>query len=92
MKIPKTLKIGGHIVKIDYTQDLENDNGNSDFSKNLISICKTLPQDQKESTLIHEILHFLNSTLGGENTLSHCLLDSLAEQIYQVLKDNNLLK
>jgi hypothetical protein len=92
MKIPQTLKIGGHIVSIDCSQELENENGNSKFSKNLINICKTLPQDQQEATLIHEILHYLNSTLGGESTLSHCLLDSLAEQIYQVLKDNNLLK
>lgn len=90
MKIPKTLKIGGHIVNINL-QELDNENGKSDFGKNSITICETLPQDQKESTLIHEIMHYMNSTLGGESTLSHCLLDSLSEQFYQVLKDNKLI-
>jgi hypothetical protein len=36
--------------------------------------------------LIHEAMHFMNSSLN------HALLDSLAEQIYQVLADNKLLR
>ena len=90
MKIPKNLKIGGHTIKVEISH-LENDNGISDFEKNLITICDTLPQDQKESTLFHEMMHFMNSTFS-ENQLNHLLLDSLAEQLYQILKDNNLLK
>jgi len=89
MIIPKHLKIGGHIVKVDCSKELVDLNGEADTSTNTIYICKTLPQSQKEATLIHEIFHFLNTTLDhGE---AHRLIDSLSEQLYQVLKDNHLI-
>ena len=89
MKIPSEILIGGHTVKIKLAP-LE-ENGNSDFDTNTITIDSSLPQSQRESTLIHEILHFLNSTLG-DSPMGHALLDSLAEQLYQVLRTNHLLK
>jgi len=91
MKIPNELKIGGHIIKVDMSQKLDGANGKFEYDENTIYICKTLPQSQKESTLIHEIMHGLNSTFMDRD-LGHLLLDSLSEQLYQVLKDNNLLK
>ncbi len=91
MKIPKQLKIGGHIIKIDLSKELDGMNGQSIFKYNTIEICKNLPQSQKESTLIHEILHYLNSTLAA-NQIGHALHDSISEQFYQVLVDNKLLK
>jgi len=91
MKIPSKLKIGGHIVKVDCRQKLDGLNGKAVMETNTIHICKSIAQSQKESTLIHEILHFLNSTLG-ESAMGHSVQDSLSEQLYQVLKDNNLLK
>ena len=91
MKIPKKLKIGGHIVRVNCSQRLEGLNGEAIIEKNLIKICKDIPQDQKESTLLHEILHFCNSTIGDDNN-HHLIIDGLAEQLYQVLKDNNLLR
>lgn len=84
MKIPKRLKIGGHIVTIRLSKDIE-DNGFSDSQKNEIVLNANLPQSQLEATLIHEIFHFLNTTI------KHDLLDSLSEQIYQVLRDNKLI-
>jgi len=91
MKIPNKLKIGGHIFKIDYSKELENENGKTEWKENTIYLCKTLPQDQKESTLIHEIIHCCNTSIGDTNS-HHAIIDSLAEQLYQVFKDNNLLK
>lgn len=86
MKIPKQLKIGGHVYKV-LLKDLDKSVcGDSDRVKNLIRIDSNFPQNQREVTLIHEILHCIN------NEFNHALLDSLAEQLYQVLKDNNLLK
>jgi len=84
MKIPKKLKIGGHIVSIRLSDDIE-DNGFSDSQRNEIVLNKKLPQSQLEATLIHEIFHFLNTTI------KHDLLDSLSEQFYQVMKDNKLI-
>lgn len=88
MKIPKKLKIGGHIVKIIEKEgfNIDSDCGEFEISMNTITIRKDLPKDQKEATLIHEIFHVCNTTLDHE------LLDSLAEQVYQVFKDNGLLK
>ena len=91
MRLPKKLKIGGHVFTVDASKELDNSNGETDYKKNLISICKTITKDQQESTLIHEIFHCVNTTFCDKDT-SHILLDSLAEQLYQVLSDNKLLR
>lgn len=91
MIIPKKIKVGGHEITIDCSKELAGINGEAVVGENLIKICKTLPQSQKESTLIHEIFHFLNTTLDA-STLGHAVLDSLSEQFYQVLSDNRMLK
>jgi len=91
MIIPKKLKIGGHIFDVDCSKELDGMNGQTTWKKSLIEIDNAIPQSQKESTLIHEIFHVINSTLGDED-MGHALQDSLSEQLYQVLKDNNLLK
>ena len=84
MKIPNRLKIGAHIYTVIVT-DLETKYGLHDCSSATITIDASLPDSRKGSTLLHEVLHALNSELD------HALLDSLSEQIYQVLSDNDLL-
>lgn len=91
MEIPEKLKIGGHLFDIDQSEELDDINGDTDFRKNRIRIDSGLTQSQKESTLIHEIFHVLNCTLDDKD-YGHALLDSLSEQFYQVLRDNNLIK
>lgn len=89
MRFPKTLKIGGHSFKVILKKSWDGSDdeaGYCDTDKNEIVIKSTLPQTQKEGTLIHEIFHALNSTID------HPLLDSLSEQFYQVMADNKLLK
>lgn len=88
-EFPDRLKIGGHLVRIELV-DIE-DNGDSDLEKCRIRINKNLPRTQQEATLIHEIFHFLNTTMD-DDTLGHAFLDGTSEQLYQVLKDNDLLK
>lgn len=83
--IPNYLKIGGHHVTIVF-KEME-DCGVWEESRGEICINSNMPQSRQESTLIHEILHVLNSTLS-ETREGHILHDSLAEQLYQVLKDN----
>lgn len=85
--IPTTLKIGGHHVTVG-TASLDNGNGECEVGKNVITLDNGLVFSQAESSLIHEIFHFLNTTLD-DAPLGHALLDSLAEQFYQVLVDNN---
>jgi len=88
MKIPQTLKIGGHIVKVLLvdTEDINNNCGEQNAARNIIKIRKDMPQTQIESTLIHEIIHHCNTSLKED------IVGSLSEQLYQVLKDNSLLK
>lgn len=91
MKVPKKVKVGGHVFKIKLEKD-RNTMGSCDTQKNIITLDASMPQDQIEATLIHEALHAMNTTLDGSSNMSHALLDSLAEQIYAFLSDNKLLK
>lgn len=92
MKIPKTLKIGGHVIKVitDKTND-SNFAGEFNVADNTIYINKNLNRSQAESTLIHEALHAMNATMSASPD-GHKFLDSLSEQIYAFLKINKLIK
>lgn len=84
MKVPATLKIGAHrfrvkVAKLDKCGEL-------DREKSTIFLADWLSPTQRDVTLIHEIFHAIN------NELDHALLDSLSEQLYQVLQDNRLLR
>lgn len=91
MKIPKKIKVGG----ITYDVRIQDDwmtRGESDGQRfydsdigNVIFIAEHLSPEAKVTTLIHEVLHCMNSTMNHE------FLDSLAEQLYAFLVDNNLL-
>lgn len=88
MKIPKQLKIGGHTYKVIVTKDGFGDApcGQTDYDKGEIRINANCIQSEVEQSVFHEAMHVMNKTLNHE------LLDSLSEQFYQLLKDNNLLK
>jgi len=88
MKIPKKLKIGGHVVKVKLLERLDGD-GEFDTQSNVIFIDSRLSQSQKEETLIHEILGFQNPSLHSDN---HGLLQAIAHSIYQVLSENRMLR
>lgn len=89
MIIPKKLKVGGHIF--DVVIEKMDCMGSCNSTDNIINISKDAVQSQKEATLMHEIFHAINTTFSGGHNFSHALLDSLAEQFYQVLRDNKLL-
>lgn len=88
MKIPKTLKIGAHDYEIVVTKDIfEGATCGIQLRKeSKLGVNSDLPESHQGSTLFHEIFHALNSELD------HTVLDSLAEQLYQVLADNSMLR
>lgn len=90
MKIPKTVKIGGHTIKVEIKKLRGGIDGESDTSTNTISIEEGLPPSQRGATFIHEALHMMNAT-WSEYREGHIFLESLSQQIYQFLADNNLL-
>lgn len=85
MKIPKALKSQGIVWVVRYNDDIE-PLGVTDYDKKEIVIRKSLPQELKEATFLHEIFHTFNTTVD------HALVDSLAMQLYQTLKENKLIK
>lgn len=95
MKLPSKLKIGGHIYPVTIQDRLKNAGTDKLGSSNVyyeigIWLESRQTQTQLESTLIHEILEIINSLnkLGlDEHTI--CVLET---NLYQVLRDNNLLK
>ena len=88
----KTIKVGGHEYTVVVKPiDKDGDLASCDYNTATITIDQTITvQTIRESAFLHEIMHACNSTFGYEG-IEHGLLDSLAEQLYQVLKDNNLL-
>lgn len=88
MKLPRQLKIGGHKIKITLCDLPDGINGEFSTVLNEIKIDSKLPDSQRAVTLLHEILHALNSEFDKD--IEHILLESLSQQIYQVLTDNKL--
>ncbi len=88
MVIPETLKIGGHVYKVELV-DSEKINGNCgeiNRSRNTILIRDDLPESQKLETVIHEVLHAINHNFTEER------IEFLSNALFQVIVDNNLVK
>ncbi len=85
MQIPKKLKILAHNYSIKEVDGLP-DEGSFNWLENVILINKKLPQSRKEAVLFHEIIHAINSELNEE------MVEFLAQNLYQVLKKNNMLR
>jgi len=84
MRIPKQVLIGGRNIKIK-SANIEH-LGDADYEKGVIRIKKGMTKEAREAVFFHEAFHMMNTTVG------HKVLDSLAEQTYQMLRANNLLK
>jgi hypothetical protein len=96
MKIPNSIKIGAYTYKILKINDRQSKDGSPNPAtintrKQIIWIDAYQHQEQQESSLIHEILEVLDYQfqlkLDHDNQLS-----VLEAGIYQVLKDNKLIK
>lgn len=81
------LRVGGHDITVKYAK-LENDLASFDWNTNTITICDDIPESQKEASLLHEIMHVLVTSF--DDGMGHAFMDSLSQQLYQVMKDNNL--
>lgn len=87
------LKILGHEYTVGICDEIMPDTGNFAeiiFKKCQIVISSHVSQSKKEEGLIHEIVEALNYHF--EMDLPHPKIMQLSEGLYQVLKDNGLLK
>ena len=89
----KKLKILGHNYEVILDPKLDFDSrkvGECHTGDNWIKICSIYKRSRQEEALIHEIIEAINYHLELE--LEHPKISSLSEALYQVLKDNKLLK
>ena len=96
MKIPSKLKIGNEIYTISQLIEDQKDDyyGNSSHKYQWIKIdFRQLSEDHTGETFFHEVIHqILDHAKFTEETNNEKLVSVLANGIYQVLKDNKLLK
>ena len=102
MKIPKKIKIRAFVYTVTENQDVANEGnvfGSTHLRRQKIFIEPSETQQKKEHTFIHEIIHAvwnqigLNTRVNKDNPkLEEEIIDGLSHGLYQVLKDNNLLK
>jgi len=91
MKIPPTIKIGGHIYDIEYhCSEMIRLAGMADGEENVIHINERFADSKKESILFHEIVHTIDWM--NDLKLTEQQTASISEGMYAVLKDNKLLK
>lgn len=98
MKIPKTLKIGGHTYQVVVTSNLAERDGNAGATNamlNLIRLDDTYPVSRQEETLLHEVLHAVFHQMGMNEfpelqQRQEYIVNTMANGLYQVLKDNKL--
>lgn len=101
MIIPKKLKIGAFEYLVTQNEEISNE-GNSFGSmhtrKQKIFLDPNETQQKKEHTLIHEIMHAvwwqsgLCSRYKDTPKIEEEIIDTISNGMYQVLKDNKLLK
>lgn len=91
MRIPNKIKISGHLVNVSL-ENLNNNlsgkayGGQTDIFNQWIKLQLNMPQEQIESTLIHEIIEQINGL--NDLNLNHTQISVLATSIHQVLNDN----
>ena len=96
MKIPDKIKIGGIEYKIEFIDEIKDNIHTSEyigrvlFREQKIKILNSYPIEKKFRVMLHEIIHVLDEDYKMEiNEENLCRLEA---GLYQVLKDNDLLK
>ena len=100
MKIPKTIKVGGIVYKVSFPKRMKSEDGKYysdgkvDISEQWIKFAfdKKVGKEYKELIFFHELIHLLFYYSGTGEWDNDKEVHSFASMLYQVLKDNNLLK
>lgn len=102
MKIPKKLKCCGLIFQVKESQEVANSAnvwGQTQFKQQKIFLEKSETQQKKEETFLHEIIHICLWQSGIcqrlnriDKDLEEDIVGSIDSHIYQILKDNKMLK
>ena len=94
MKIPNEINVDGIIFKIVILNSNEPLGkklvGKVDWQKQCIYIDGNYPVNQQFKTLLHEIIHLIDYDYSLD--FSEETIERVSSGLYQVLKNNNLLK
>lgn len=90
MKIPKQIKVGGKVYKVETTDRLNLGNvhysGEVDYVNLVIRICPNA-KGKMESDFLHEMFHAIHDFLGYTRQ-DEKKIDELANALYMVIQDN----
>lgn len=93
--LPKTVKIGGVHYSVEEQENLINIEeawGRIDFFNSNIRVDKSLSDDRKEQSFIHEVVHAIFLEAGYKEQ-EEDMINRVSIVLHQVLKDNpNLLQ
>ena len=99
MRIPKKLKVGGHIYKVDdnYTFKERTDiSGQAKHEDGHIRMTRKtqsgvpVTRSKMEQCFIHELLHCVDATYNADKLDEETIM-RMSEGLYQVLNDNEML-
>jgi len=96
LKIPDKVKVAGIEYKVeickDYTDEMNEAEfrGKVFFKENKIKLLNSYSIDEKMRTLIHEVLHIIDD--NSKIDMSEETIRRVSCGLYQVLKDNKLLR
>ena len=92
MTLPKSIKVGALHFEVELVRDFNEDgrplDGQIDHGMAKITIKGNLNKQLQVQTLLHEIVHAIESQTGRRQELKEPMIDALAFGFYQVLRDN----
>jgi uncharacterized protein YabN with tetrapyrrole methylase and pyrophosphatase domain len=90
MNIPESVKIGGHYLSVNVTNNNEsltdNEIGKTWLGKNAIYLNSNYPKSRQEESLLHEIIH--NCLFDLQEEQDEKMVERLGTILYQVIIDN----
>lgn len=100
MNIPQNLKVGGHSYAVNMAyrfKDRTDIMGQANHQRSEIVVSDVdcagnpLERTQSEQTFVHELVHCVDQVYNN-NKLDEDTVARISEGLYQVLKDNDMLK
>ena len=90
MNIPKKVKVGGHILDVEFTNDCDKINydeiGKTWVAKNIININSNYPKSRQEECLLHELIH--NCLYDLQEEQDEAMVERLGTMLYAIIVDN----
>ena len=89
MKIPKSIKVGGHTYEVVIDKDLwheENCHGIAIYASHIIRVDPYGHPEVVAQAFLHEVLHVIDKHFDNK-ALTEDEIDSMAEGLFQVLSD-----